>query len=88
MTAFPVDAKPDPIFGDPITPEIAISTPSGHFALIRTVPGQYKVKFSSGCGRTGYADQWWDDATSPSKAKVINVGFTDIDGIDARLKGH
>jgi hypothetical protein len=86
VTAFPVDAKPDPIFGDPIMPETAITTPSGHFALTGLFPGQYKVKFSSGCGRTGYADQWWDSAASQKTAKIINVGFTGIGGIDARLE--
>ena len=88
VTAFPFDAKPDPFFETPVPPEVAISTPSGHFALTGLQPGQYKVKFSSGCGRTGFADQWWDNATSPGKAKIINLGFTDIGGIDARLKGH
>lgn len=69
-------------------PEIAITTPSGRFALTGLLPGQYKVKFSSGCGRTGFADQWWDDVSSQKAAKIINLGFTKIGGIDARLEGR
>ena len=88
VTAIPFHAKPDPVFSDPVMPEVAVSNPSGRFALTGLLPGQYKVKFSSGCGRTGYADQWWDDATSQQTAKVINVGFTGISGIDARLERH
>jgi hypothetical protein len=86
VTAFPIGAQPDPVFGDLITPEAGISTPSGHFALSGLFPGQYKVQFSSGCGRTGYADQWWRDATSQKSAKVINLAFTEINGIDALLQ--
>jgi hypothetical protein len=86
VTAIPFDAKPDPVFGDPIMPEVAVSNSSGRFALTGLLPGQYKIKFSSDCGRTGYANQWWDDATSQSSAKVINLGFTGISSIDARLE--
>ena len=27
-------------------------------------PGRYRVEFASGCGATGYATQWWQDANS------------------------
>jgi hypothetical protein len=86
VTAIPINAKPDPVFGDPIMPEVALSNSSGRFDLSGLLPGQYKIKFSSGCGRTGYANQWWDDATTQKTAKVINLGFTAIGGIDARVE--
>jgi protocatechuate 3,4-dioxygenase beta subunit len=85
VTAVPFHAKPDPFFNQPIMPEVAITSPTGHFTLSGLFPGQYKVKFSSGCGRSGYAGQWWDDATSQQTATVIRLAFTDIGGINARL---
>jgi hypothetical protein len=85
VTAIPFHAKPDPIFDNPVMPETAITTPSGYFVLSGLIPGQYKIKFSSGCGRTGYPTQWWDNATSQNTAKVINLGFTKIADIDAVL---
>ncbi|HXS62925.1 MAG TPA: carboxypeptidase-like regulatory domain-containing protein [Streptosporangiaceae bacterium] len=85
VTALPFDAKPDPVFDDPIMPETAITSPSGRFSLSGLFPGQYKIKFSSGCGRTGYADQWWRDGTTQKSATVINLGFAKIGDIDALL---
>jgi hypothetical protein len=85
VTALPFDAKPDPVFDDPIMPETAITSPSGRFSLSGLFPGQYKIKFSSGCGRPGYASQWWRDGTTQKSATVINLGFAKIGDIDALL---
>jgi hypothetical protein len=54
-------------------PVVAVTSATG-YALAELLPGQYKVRFSAGCGATGYATQWWKDAASRSAATVITVG--------------
>ena len=64
---------------------VAVSRPGG-YALADLLPGRYKVEFSSGCGATGYASQWWKDASSQAAAKVITVvAGQDVSGISAKL---
>jgi hypothetical protein len=77
VTAVPLAA------GD--TPVIAISA-AGTYSLVDLTPGQYKVEFSTGCGATGYATQWWQDASSEQAATVLTVmpGGT-VSGISATL---
>jgi hypothetical protein len=67
------------------TPVIAISA-AGNYSLVDLTPGQYRVEFSAGCGATGYATQWWQDASSEQAATILTVspGGT-ISGISATL---
>ncbi len=68
-------------------PMLAISAASGHYRLGPLTPGRYLVKFSAGCGTSGIAPQWWDDARSAAKASpvLVTVGATHS-GIDATMK--
>ena len=50
----------------------------GHGAAAGTrvtglAPGRYRVRFSSGCGASGYATQWWKDAGSAGPATVVTI---------------
>jgi hypothetical protein len=70
---------------DGVLPVVAV-TKAGGYALADLLPGRYKVEFSSGCGATGYAAQWWRHATSEAAAKAITVGADqDVSGISATL---
>jgi hypothetical protein len=68
-------------------PFLAVTTGlSGSYSLGPVNPGRYLVEFSSGCGATGYATQWWRNATTARKATVVTVraGVT-RHGIDASM---
>jgi hypothetical protein len=54
-------------------PVVAVTRPGG-YTLADLLPGQYKVRFSSGCGAVGYATQWYQDTASRKTATVITVG--------------
>jgi hypothetical protein len=44
------------------------------------------VEFSSGCGATGFAAQWWDGKSSAGSATVITIKAGAVTtGIDAAL---
>jgi hypothetical protein len=63
-----------------------ITTSAGTYSIGDLAPGTYKVRFSSGCGATGYASQWWQDANSESAAAVITMRPGEAtSGIDATL---
>jgi Carboxypeptidase regulatory-like domain len=49
------------------------ATAGGRYAMTGLIPGTYTVEFSSGCGATGYARQWWHDATSAARATIVTV---------------
>lgn len=68
-------------------PMLAISAADGHYLLGPLTPGRYLVKFSAGCGASGIASQWWDNAGSTAKASpvLVKVGATHP-GIDAAMK--
>jgi hypothetical protein len=67
-------------------PEVAITTTSGSYSLLNVQPGKYKLKFSTGCGDSGFKTQWWQNAASRATATVITVGTGDaVNGIDAVL---
>jgi Carboxypeptidase regulatory-like domain len=67
-------------------PVIAV-TRSGRYSIIDLTPGRYRVEFSSGCGASGYATQWWKNASSKGKATIITVPPNAVrTGIDAVLK--
>lgn len=86
VTAVPLSAPGDAFSGIPAAPEIAISTSAGHYTLTDLAPGRYKVKFSVGCGDSGFATQWWDNANSAASATVVTVAFTPIAGVNATLR--
>ena len=86
VTAVPVNPSLDPFSGTPPAPEIAITTSSGAYTLTDVAAGRYKVEFSAGCGDTGFATQWWNNASSAASASVITVAFTSIPGINATLR--
>ncbi len=86
VVAVPQNTDPDPIGGVPEQTETAISGSTGRYSLIDVPPGQYKVEFTSGCGATGLATQWWDGVTSASQATVVTVQpATTRTGIDATV---
>ncbi len=77
VTAFPT------VVG--LAPIVAV-TRSGGYTLTDLQPGAYRVKFSAGCGATGYRTQWWRGAGSASKATVITVPEAQVvSGISATL---
>jgi hypothetical protein len=82
VTATPVGKD----FAGTVPPEFAVTTKAGGYSLVGVQPGTYKVKFSVGCGDSGFATQWWQDASSASAAMVITVGGgAAVTGIDAAL---
>lgn len=63
------------------------TTARGSYSLTGLTPGTYTVEFSSGCGATGYATQWWNDKSSAGSATVITVKAGSVTtGIDAALE--
>jgi hypothetical protein len=82
VTAVPIGKD----FAGFFPPEIAITTTSGSYSLLNVQPGRYKVKFSTGCGDTGFKTQWWQNTDSRATATAITVdaGVT-VTGIDAAL---
>lgn len=58
----------------------------GRYSLIGLSPGRYRVRFSSGCGASGYVTQWWKDAGSAARATVVTIRADTVSaGIDAAL---
>jgi hypothetical protein len=55
-------------------PVVAVTGASGGYTLADLLPGNYKVRFASGCGATGYATQWYNGATSKTGATPVSVG--------------
>jgi hypothetical protein len=70
----------------PGEPVIAI-TRNGRYEADGLAPGRYKVQFSSGCGLTGYATQWFSGQAAESTARQVTVAPGAITtGISAALK--
>ena len=83
VTAFPALSGAQSANGS--LPVVAVSGPSG-YTLADLLPGQYKVRFSAGCGAAGYATQWYPDVPSRSKATVVTVGANQTaSGVSATL---
>ncbi|MDR2987767.1 MAG: carboxypeptidase-like regulatory domain-containing protein, partial [Nocardiopsaceae bacterium] len=86
VTAVPVSPAPDPVFDMTLNPVIAVTASDGSYSLVDLLPGQYHVEFSIGCGDSGFANQWWQGATSEQTATTINVSPNgSVTGIDANL---
>jgi Carboxypeptidase regulatory-like domain len=67
-------------------PVYAVTGPAGTYSIIDLPPGKYRVKFSSGCGATGYHAQWWKHASSSKTATLVTVtSGTTTSGISAAL---
>jgi hypothetical protein len=66
--------------------EVAVTATDGSYDLLQLQPGGYIVKFSSGCGTTGYATQWWDNASSAGTGATVTVDpGASVNSIDASL---
>lgn len=86
VTAFPVGATPEPLVGATLNPVIAVTASDGSYSLADLLPGQYHVEFTVGCGASGFAAQWWQQATSEQTASIVNVAASGtVTGIDASL---
>jgi hypothetical protein len=70
------------------TPTVTVTTSTGAYDIGSLAPGRYKVKFSSGCGATGYRAQWFSAATAAAKARPVAVkSGVPTNGINATLVG-
>lgn len=54
-------------------PVYSVSRSTGRYALLGLAPGSYEVKFSSGCGATGYKPQWWQNRNTPAGVTLVPV---------------
>jgi hypothetical protein len=52
---------------------VALTGAGGKFEIGFLVPGSYIVKFSSGCGASGYATQWYAGAGAAAAATPVGV---------------
>ena len=87
VTAVPVNPEPDPLSGKTLDNAIAVTAREGRYALVDVPPGHYKVRFSTGCGDSGFTTQWWDNASSAQTATAITVSATaTVTGINAALQ--
>lgn len=68
-------------------PEVAVSGAGGTFSLLGLTPSNYRVKFSSGCGASGYLTQWWNGKASAATANTVKVtAATTTTDINASLR--
>ena len=68
-------------------PVVAVTAVSGAYSLGDLAPGNYTLKFSSGCGATGYKTQYYKGASSPRSASPVAVSAATITtGIDATMQ--
>lgn len=68
-------------------PLITTSAANGTYRLAGLTPGRYRVEFTSDCGPTGYATQWWHHAPSVKTASsVLVLAGNTTTGIDAAMK--
>jgi hypothetical protein len=87
VTAVPVNPEPEPLLGQTLDNAIAVTAGNGSYALIDLPPGHYQVRFSTGCGDSGFTTQWWDNASSAQTATSVTVPATaTVTGINAALQ--
>jgi protocatechuate 3,4-dioxygenase beta subunit len=85
VTAVPPQPQFDQaIVDEPIPNVTAITTATGRYTLIG-LPGQYKIRFSSDCGATGFATQWWNNASTAKAASLVTIAYGTTTGINATL---
>jgi Carboxypeptidase regulatory-like domain len=65
VTAQPVAAGAAPV--------VAVTSGNGGYAIPALAPGSYTLEFLASCDATGYATQWWQDASSASAATKFSV---------------
>jgi hypothetical protein len=66
---------------------IGVTAADGTYTLVDLPPGHYKVQFSTGCGDSGFATQWWNNAPSAQTATSISVSAAaTVTGINAALQ--
>jgi hypothetical protein len=65
-------AEAVPLNGGGLGTVIAV-TAAGRYSAIDLAPGQYKVRFESGCGTTGFATRWYKNARTKQQATVVSV---------------
>jgi Carboxypeptidase regulatory-like domain len=62
------------------------SQAKGGYLISDLQPGTYKVRFTSGCGTSGYAARWYRNAGPQSRARVVRVrAATTTTGINVSL---
>ena len=87
VTAVAVNPEPEPLLGQTLDNAIAVTAGNGSYALVDLPPGHYKVRFSTGCGDSGFRTQWWDNASSAHTATAITVpAAATVTGINAALQ--
>jgi len=85
LTGICMQATPTGALARAGSPVYAVSQ-SGRYALTGLPPGQYLVSFTSGCGASGYAAQWWQNASSRVTATAVTVSPGLVtDGINAAM---
>jgi hypothetical protein len=84
VTAVPTEPQFDQLDDEPIPNVTAITTATGRYTLI-ALPGQYKIKFTPGCGAPSFATQWWPAAPSANTAKSITVAYGATTSVNATL---
>ena len=58
----------------------------GSYRIGDLQPGPYKVRFTDGCGATGYATRWYKNARTIQAAAIVKVSAATVTtGIDATL---
>ncbi len=67
-------------------PSVIAITSNGGYQIRDLAPGRYLAEFSSGCGLTGYATQWYKGQATRSTANPVTVTSGAITpGISAAL---
>jgi Carboxypeptidase regulatory-like domain len=57
----------------PGQPVYSVTGSDGSYSITDLPPGNYRVRFSSGCGANGYQTQWWNDESSSISATPVSV---------------
>ena len=80
------EAYPVASFGTPGNATGVTSRANGGYVIGDLQPGLYKVRFTTGCGASGYATRWYNHASTQRGARVIRVRAAAVtSGIDATL---
>ncbi|HEY3905254.1 MAG TPA: carboxypeptidase-like regulatory domain-containing protein, partial [Streptosporangiaceae bacterium] len=84
VTAVPPKPQSDPLFDAAIPNVTAITAATGRYTLI-ALPGQYKIKFTTGCGAPNSQTQWWNASPTAKTAQLITVAYGTTTAINATL---